>query len=64
MSAFGNYQRDDIVGEIKALFDDIHEKYPEKSISEIVEEVQEVVGYGITSGIYRIEQKKYKNKKQ
>lgn len=57
MSAFGNYEKDDIVDSIKRFIESEKEKNPEVQINKLLAETMEAVNYAMEQAIWEIENK-------
>ena len=55
MSAFGNYQKDDIVEAIKNFIEYKKEQQPDIQVNVLIEETMEAVTYGLSYAIWNIE---------
>lgn len=55
MSAFGNYQKDEIFEAIKSFIAEKKEQQPDIQINELIKETMEVVSYSLSSAIWYIE---------
>ena len=55
MSAFGNYQKDDIVEAIKNFIEYKKEQQPDIQVNILIEETMEAVTYGLRNAIWDIE---------
>lgn len=55
MSAFGYYQKDEIVEAIKNFIEYKKEQQPEIQINELIKETMEAVNYGLEHAIWDIE---------
>ena len=55
MSAFGNYQKDDIVEAIKNFIEYKKEQQPDIQVNILIEETMEAVTYGLRYAIWNIE---------
>lgn len=59
MSAFGYYQKDEIVEAIKNFIEYKKEQQPDIQINELVKETMEAVGYGLENAIWNVENGKW-----
>lgn len=55
MSAFGNYEQDGIVDEVRDFIVDRKRSRPEEKISEIMKDLFDAINYGIVEGFELIE---------